>query len=70
MKVTITEDCTQCGRCVLICPQVFRPDPLHIAASNGQVPGVFDGQVVDAARTCPVYAILLVNEKKRVFKNL
>ncbi|MDD5458617.1 MAG: ferredoxin [Phycisphaerae bacterium] len=61
MKIAISEDCTQCGKCVRICPQVFEPDPLRVSTPNGLIPAVFDEQVVDAARTCPVYAIVIIN---------
>ena len=68
MKIAISEDCTQCGKCVRICPQVFKPDPIHPATPNGLVPPNFDEAVVDAARTCPVYAIVFINEAVPVQK--
>jgi len=58
MRVEITSDeCTGCGYCVDICPDVFgiRDDRVEIRADP--VPTVLAGQVQEAIENCPAGAI-------------
>lgn len=55
-KVWIEEDCTACGLCEEICPEVFKMEDLATV-----IPGVkyseYEDDILDAAESCPVEVI-------------
>jgi len=55
-KVTIEDGCTSCGLCEQICPDVFEmPDVAKV--KEGADLNQFEGQVKEAADSCPVNVI-------------
>jgi len=56
MKVTITDDCTGCGVCETIAPDVFVVEDDH-ATVNADAIGGNEDEVREAAGECPDEAI-------------
>jgi len=61
MKVTITEECIACERCVEICPEVFEMGENYAEVKVDEVTPELEDAVREAAGECPVSAII-VNE--------
>ena len=59
MKVSITEDCIACERCVEICPQVFEMGETYAEVKVDTAPAEFEDGVREAAEECPVSAIIV-----------
>lgn len=57
MKVTVTDECVACGRCIEICPEVFQMGDEFAEVIVGVVPGDYEDAVREAAEECPVEAI-------------
>lgn len=56
MLVSITDDCTGCGACSAINPEVFEIRDNFATVNQDQVEGKED-DCIDAALACPVNAI-------------
>ncbi len=59
MKITITEDCISCERCVEICPEVFEMGEELAQVRVDAIPAGLEDSVREAAEECPVDAIIL-----------
>lgn len=60
MFATVTSDCFGCGACEAICPQVFRMNSYEIAeAYINPVPQAAEASTKEAAKSCPVAAIII-----------
>jgi len=59
MKVSITEDCIACERCVEICPEVFEMGETYAEVKVDDVPPEYEDEVREAADECPVSAIII-----------
>jgi ferredoxin len=59
MRVSITDECIACGRCVEICPEVFEMGDEFAEVTCNVVPGGYEDAVEDAAEECPVEAIVI-----------
>ncbi|KGK86223.1 ferredoxin [Desulfosporosinus sp. HMP52] len=60
MYATVSSDCIGCGACEAICPQVFRMNDYEIAeAYKNPVPDEAEQSTKEAAKSCPVAAIIL-----------
>ena len=60
MFAAVTSDCLGCGACEEICPQVFRINSYEIAeAYLNPVPRAAEESTKQAAKSCPVAAIIL-----------
>jgi len=60
MFATVNSDCIGCGACEAICPQIFRMNSYEIAeAYINPVPQEFEESTKEAAKNCPVAAIIL-----------
>ena len=59
MKITITEDCISCERCVEICPEVFEMGETLAQVRVDDIPPDLEDSVREAAGECPVDAIVL-----------
>jgi ferredoxin len=59
MKARIDENCTACGLCVDICPEVFTLGDSHAEVIVDTVPAELENTVEQAADECPVEAILV-----------
>jgi len=58
MRVSINaEDCTGCGACVDLCPDVFDLEDDIAVAKVDEVPPEFEETCQEAADECPVEAI-------------
>ncbi len=58
MKVTIDEDvCTQCGKCVDICPDVFEMGDISAFVVVEDIPAETEDLVREAIESCPVECI-------------
>jgi ferredoxin len=56
-KVWIDEDCTACGLCVDICPEVFDlPDDIAVVKEGANLSDNED-EIKEAAESCPVEVI-------------
>lgn len=61
MKVTVTEDCIACERCVEICPDVFQMGEQYAEPQVNPVPTEYQEASQEAADECPVDAIIVEN---------
>ena len=60
MYAIVTSDCIGCGACEEICPHVFRINLYEIAeAYTNPIPPVDEAATKEAAKSCPVAAIIL-----------
>ena len=57
-NVTIEEDCTSCGLCVDICPDVFDMEEIAVV-KKGVDFGPFEDDIREAADSCPVEVIII-----------
>jgi len=57
MKATVTEDCTACGLCPSICPEVFEMGDDIAEVKVDEVPADAEQACREAAESCPVQAI-------------
>jgi ferredoxin len=55
-KVWIEEDCTSCGLCEEICPQVFKVNDIATVI-QGINYGDYEDKIKEAAESCPVEVI-------------
>lgn len=55
-KVWIEEDCTSCGLCEDICPDVFEMEDIAIV-KKGVDFSKFEDEIKEAAENCPVEVI-------------
>ena len=58
MKVTVESNCTGCGLCVEVCPDVFYMGA-KAEAISGDIPAEFEDDAQQAAMDCPVEAIVV-----------
>jgi len=60
MFASVTSDCIKCGACAAICPQVFRMNSYEVAeAYQNPIPQDVEESTKEAAKSCPVTAIIL-----------
>jgi len=59
MKVSITEECIACERCVEICPEVFQMGETYAEVKDDVNPADYADAVQQAADECPVSAIIV-----------
>ena len=59
MKVSITEDCIACERCVEICPEVFEMGETYAEVKVDEVPAEHEEVVKEAADECPMSAVIV-----------
>ena len=59
MKVQIEDNCTACGLCVDMCPDVFQIGLDIAEVVSDEVPSEFEDAVSQAAEECPVEAIVV-----------
>ena len=59
MKAKVNEDCTGCGVCEHICPEVFELDGDMAKVIADPVPASEEENCRNAAESCPVEAIEL-----------
>ncbi len=55
-KVWVEDDCTSCGLCVDICPEVFKMEDIATVIDGVNFDD-YEAQIKDAADSCPVEAI-------------
>lgn len=55
-KVWVEEDCTACGMCEDICPEVFKVEDIATVIEGVNFPD-FEEQIKEAAESCPVAVI-------------
>jgi ferredoxin len=55
----IKEDCTGCGVCPGICPDLFEMEDGIAKAKNEAVPEKLEAECTEAAESCPVEAIVV-----------
>ena len=60
MKVTVNDDCTLCGLCVDTCPEVFELGEEIAVVIADPVPEEAEDDCRDAAESCPVDAIEII----------
>ena len=60
MQAKIIEDqCTGCGICPNICPDVFEMEEAVASVKTDPVPDNFKQECLEAAESCPVEAIVV-----------
>ena len=57
MLARVNSNCIVCGLCANLCPEVFTMLDEGVAAAKDKFSSEFDGQVQEAAESCPVSAI-------------
>ena len=57
MNVHVNENCIGCGLCTTMCPDVFTMTDEGVAAARDEILPEWEGQVQEAAESCPVDAI-------------
>ena len=55
-KVWIEEDCTACGLCEEICPEVFKVKEVASVIQDVSL-GDYEDKIKEAAKSCPVEVI-------------
>jgi ferredoxin len=61
MKVAVNDDCTLCGLCADTCPQVFELGEEKALVIADPVPVEAEDDCRDAADSCPVDAIEIID---------
>ena len=59
MNVHVNENCIGCGLCVNMCGSVFLMTEEGVAAARDEIFPEQEGQVQEAAESCPVTAIVV-----------
>ena len=59
MKVTVDENCTACGLCVDLCPDVYQMGDEFAEVIVDPIPAEFEDLAQQAADECPVEAIIV-----------
>lgn len=59
MKISINEDCTACGLCVDLCPDVYQMGDEFAEVIANPIPAEFEVLAQQAADECPVEAIIV-----------
>ncbi len=59
MKISINEDCTACGLCVDLCPDVYQMGDEFAEVIANPIPADFETLAQQAADECPVEAIIV-----------
>ena len=65
MRATVLlNKCDTTGRCVQICPEVFKFQPGHKKATvtANPIPKIYEGDCRKAAEECPMNAIVIMDE--------
>ena len=57
MNARVNSNCIGCGRCASMCPSVFTMTDEGVAAARDEIFPDQEGQVQEAAESCPVDAI-------------
>lgn len=57
MKAKVTDDCTACGLCINMCPEVFEMGDSIAEVTVQVVPESAEDSCREAAENCPVEAI-------------
>jgi ferredoxin len=57
MKASVTDDCTACGLCINMCPEVFEMGDSIAEVKVDVVPEAAEDDCREAAENCPVDAI-------------
>ena len=57
MTAHVNSNCIGCGLCVSMCPGVFTMTDEGVAAARDEIFPEIEGQVQEAAESCPVDAI-------------
>ena len=57
MNVHVNENCIGCGLCVSMCGSVFLMTEEGVAAARDEILPEWEGQVQEAAESCPTSAI-------------
>ena len=57
MTAHVNENCIACGLCANLCPSVFMMTEENVAAAKDEIYPEEEGQVQEAAESCPVDAI-------------
>jgi len=55
-KVWVEEDCTSCGLCVDICPEVFKLEDIAVVIEGVNF-NDYKEEIIDAADNCPAGVI-------------
>ena len=59
MTAHVNENCIGCGLCTNLCPGVFTMTDEGVAAARDEIFPEQEGQVQEAAESCPVSAIVV-----------
>ena len=59
MRVRVEDNCTLCGMCVNICPEVFSLGDMVAAVTDSGISPESEELVQEAAEECPVEAIVI-----------
>lgn len=59
MEVKVNEDCSACGVCEDICPEVFELGDEIAEVKVNPVPPEFEDKVREAAEECPTESIVI-----------
>jgi ferredoxin len=59
MKVRVEDNCTLCGMCVDICPEVFSLGDVTAEVTGSDISPESEELVQEAAEECPVEAIVI-----------
>lgn len=59
MKITIDENCTACGLCVDLCPDVYQMGDEFAEVIANPIPTQFEALAKQAADECPTEAIIV-----------
>ena len=59
MRVRVEDNCTLCGMCVDICPEVFSLVDMQAEVTEGNILPESEELVQEAAEECPVEAIVI-----------
>ena len=62
MTAHVNENCIGCGLCTNLCSAIFTMTEEGVAAARDEIAPEYEGQVQEAAESCPVLAIVVTNE--------